>query len=39
MYSVYDSYGYLVRGGFSSYKDALTFKYTFGNNNFKIKKS
>lgn len=25
-YSVYDSYGYLVRGNFSSYKDAYTFK-------------
>ena len=30
MYKVYDSYGYLVRGGFFSYLDALSYKTSFG---------
>lgn len=31
MYRVYDSYGNLVRGGFTSYQIALEFKYIYGN--------
>lgn len=30
MYKVYDMYGYLVRGNFNSYIDALMWKETFG---------
>ena len=37
MYSVYDSYGHLVRGGFSSYRDALQYKEIFGNPSWTIK--
>lgn len=36
MYKVYDSYGTLVRGGFSSYLSALMYKDTFGNSNWYI---
>ena len=30
-YSIYDSTGHLVRGGFTSYQDAMNYKCTYGN--------
>lgn len=32
MYSVYDSYGVLLRGGFTSEKDAYNWIFSHGNN-------
>lgn len=36
MYKVYDSYGYLVRGNFASYLDAMSYKLAFGNSSWYI---
>lgn len=37
MYYVYDSYGRLVRGDFSSYDLAFNYKVVYGNSNWKIR--
>lgn len=36
-YSVYDSYGQLVRGGFSTWKAAYTFKIVMNRLDWKVK--
>lgn len=36
-YTVYDSYGYIVRGNFPSYKAAYTFKVVMNRLDWKIK--
>lgn len=36
MYKVYDSTGHLVRGGFTSYQDALQYKWCYGNSSWYI---
>lgn len=36
MYKVFDSLGKLVRGGFASYLDAMSYKFSFGNNGWYI---
>lgn len=38
MYKVFDSTNNLVRGGFSSYQDALNYKIVFGNSGWYISK-
>ena len=38
MYKVYDSFGCLVRGGFASYLDAMSYKWAFGNSSWYISK-
>lgn len=36
MYAVRDSYGYIVRGGFSRYRDAQTFLCVMGRHDWTI---